>query len=133
VLYPGRFEDQTSFALEGEFQGWRGELTWTYALDHGLIVDWALMLDVLRVDAPLNVAEHGLRERRRVERVDSCDSQIHRHLFTINSDPDDNDGEREILIRLSENDADIVDRECQHYLDMLVKYWQERARRWLDG
>lgn len=68
-----------------------------------------------------------------VERVDCCDSQIHRHLFTINSDPDDNDGEREPFRQLSANDADIVNREFHHYFEMLIKHWPERVRRWLDG
>jgi len=133
VLYPDRFEDRTSFPLEPPFQRWKGELTWTFAYYRGVMVDWALMLDVIRADAPINVAEDGPRERRRVERVDCCDSQMHRHLFTINSDPNDNDGEREIFRELTANDADIVDSEFYHYFEMLIKHWEERVRRWLDG
>jgi len=133
VLYPDRFEDQTSFPLEPPFQGWKGELTWTFSYYRGIMVDWALMLDVIRSDAPIDVAVHGPRERRRVERVDCCDSQIHRHLFTINSDPDDDDGERQIFRELTANDADIVDGEFHHYFDMLIGHWPERVRRWLDG
>ncbi len=133
ILYPDRVEDVTSFALEPPFAGWRGELTWTYALYRGLVVDWALMLYVVRADAPIDVEAHGPRERRRVERVDCCDSQIHRHLFTINSEPEDNDGEREVFRQLSANDADIVNGELDHYFQMMIKHWPERVRRWLDG
>ena len=133
ILYPDRFEDETSFALEPPFQGWKGELIWAFAYDRGVMVDWALMLNVIDADAPINVAELGPRQRRRVERVDCCDSQIHRHLFTINSDPDDNDGEREIFRELTANDADVVNREFHHYYDQMIKHWTERVRRWLDG
>jgi hypothetical protein len=133
ILYPDRFEDETSFALEPPFEGWRGELIWSYATYHGRMVDWALMLYVVRADAPIELATKGPRERRQVERVDCCDSQIHRHLFTINSDPEDNDGEREVFRQLSANDADIVDSEFNFYFDMMIKHWSERVRRWLNG
>lgn len=133
ILYPDRFEDETSFILGPPFEGWVAELRWKAAYYREHIVDWALMLDVIDADDPVNVAELGPRDRRRVERVDCCDSQIHRHLFTINSDPDDNDGEREPFKELTANDADVVNDEFNHYYDQMIRHWRERVRRWRNG
>lgn len=64
------------------YEGWRGELTYRVALDRGRYVDWALMLDVSQHDAVEQLLLTGTRvQRRHVERIDCCDSEIHRHLF----------------------------------------------------
>jgi hypothetical protein len=133
IRYPAREIFETSFPLEPPFQGWRGELTWKYAMHRGVIVDWALMLDVFDTTAPVDLANDGPRKRRHVERVDCCDSQIHRHIFTINSDPADEDGERRVLRPLTAGDEAIVDSECDHYFAMINMDWAERVRRWRDG
>ncbi|BBZ80036.1 hypothetical protein MANY_53730 [Mycolicibacterium anyangense] len=91
------------------------------------------MLDVSQHDAVEQLLLTGTRvQRRHVERIDCCDSEIHRHLFSINSDPNDHDGERESLRELTADDAAIVDSEFDVHLAMMLQDWQERVRRWLD-
>lgn len=134
VLYPDRVEDDASSELLPAFHGWIGRLKWRFAIDRGIYVDWAIMLDVFREDEPNAMENDGIpRSLRHVERIDCCDSEIHRHIFTINSPPDDNDGQRAPLRTLTAGDASIVNQEFDHYFEMIALDWQERVRRWRNG
>jgi hypothetical protein len=125
IPYPDRDMDETLISLGPPVAGYLGELIWKYALYRGRMVDWALMLFVIPAESPIELATKGPRQRRQVERVDCCESEINRHVFTINSDPEDNLGERAVLRPLRANDADIVDSEFNHYYEMMLRDWPE--------
>ena len=104
-----------------------------FAIYRDLYVDWAIMLWATWDNLQHLLSEGTPAERRRIERTDCCESQIHRHLFTINSDPDDDQGQRIEITPLRSGDAIKVDREFDTQLALVSRQWEERTRRWLDG
>jgi hypothetical protein len=109
--------------------GWTPELIFRYAIFKplSLNVDWAIMIDVYRVN------EEGQTQRRRVERIDICHSEIHVHRFRQSDDPDDDQGERETLTSISAGDEVRVNDAYDMQLHLLSCEWPERLRRWVDG
>ena len=130
VYPPERLDrDKTAGQLGAPIDGWIPELVYRYAilLPDGLNVDWAIMIDVYRLD------ESGQIVRRRVERIDICHSEIHVHSFRRSDDPDDDVGRRETLMSISAGDAVRVSRAYDLQLALLSREWQLRVRRWIDG
>ena len=123
------FSDKTAGQLGAPIDGWIPELIYRYAIlmPEGLTVDWAIMIDVYRVD------ENGDTIRRRVERIDICESEIHIHHFRQSDDPDDDQGRREVLMSISAGDEVTVSRAYDEQLHYLSREWQGRVRRWVDG
>ncbi len=130
-VYPPELLDPDKIAsqLGAPIDGWTPELVYRYAilLPEGLNVDWAIMIDVYRVD------EMGETIRRRVRRIDICESEIHVHHFRQSGDPDDHQGRREVLMSISAGDEVTVSREFDAQLALLSREWQARVRRWIDG
>jgi len=120
--------DKVVGVLGEPIDGWVPELVYRYALHRsGLMVDWAIMLDTYRV-------EHGSDEpRRRVERIDICESEVHVHRFRRSDDPDDDQGERATILPLYAGDEVTVDRQWDEQFAILNREWRQRMRRWIDG
>lgn len=123
------FADKVVGQLGAPVDGWIPELVYRYAIlvPESLCVDWAIMLDVYRLD------ENGGVIRRRVERIDICHSEIHVHEFRRSDDPLDDGGRRRVLRSISAGDEVTVDREYGIQLDQLAHDWLDRVRRWIDG
>ncbi|MBE5471601.1 hypothetical protein E3G67_003551 [Mycobacteroides abscessus] len=119
--------DKVASILGGPIGGWNFELVYRFAIFHGLNIDWAIMLNAVKD------ADGLCAERRRVERIDICHSEVHRHTFRLSSDPDDNLGDRTVIQSISADDAVIVNREYDKQMDFVSREWELRARRWLDG
>ena len=64
-------------------------------IPEGLNLEWAIMIDIYRID------EAGQVIGRRVERIDICESEIHVHHFRRSDDPDDDQGCREVIEAIS--------------------------------
>lgn len=109
--------------------GWIPELVYRVAIDQqtGLNVDWAIMTNAYRV-------EDGAKgDRRRVERIDICESEVHYHRFRRSDDPDDDQGERRRIISLYAGDEVTVNYQWDLQFSLLSHEWEQRLRRWIDG
>jgi hypothetical protein len=115
--------------LGAPVDGWTPELIYRYEqlLPERLTVNWAIMVDVFRVD------QSGNTIRRKVERIDICHSEIHIHRFRRSDDPEDDLGERDVLMSISAGDEHIVSREFEVQLQLLSLEWPRRVERWIDG
>ncbi|MCB9440819.1 MAG: hypothetical protein H6523_11290 [Mycolicibacterium sp.] len=123
------FYDQVVSVLGAPIDGWVPELVYRYTIfgPTGLNVNWAIMLYAYR-------AEEGVRgARRRVERIDICDSEVHTHRFRRSDDPDDDQGERSTVISLNSGDEATVSHQWDVQMMALSREWRERMRRWIDG
>jgi hypothetical protein len=111
--------------------GWTFELVYRYAIyvPEGLNVDWAIMTYAAR-RLP---GEPSVVERRIVERIDCCHSELHIHSFRRSDDPADDTGRKIPLTSLSAGDAVIVSREYDVQMALHSREWRQRAWRWLDG
>ncbi|MBB2990272.1 hypothetical protein FHR72_001740 [Mycolicibacterium iranicum] len=95
------YRDTIVSVLGAAMDGWVPELVFRLAIDHrtGLNIDWAIMTHAYRI-------EDGAKgDRRRVERIDICESEVHYHRFRRSDDPDDDQGERRRIISLYADDA----------------------------
>ena len=112
---------------DAPIDGWLFELVYRYGIYRGLTVDWAIMLNARAA------ADGPKAERRRVERIDICHSEVHRHSFTRSSDPEDEQGKRTTIQPLTAGDAVKVSKAYDDQLALLSREWPERARSWIDG
>lgn len=130
--FPADFldRDKVISQLGAAVDGWVPELVFRYAIyvPLGLNVDWAIMIDAYRED-DLDSGE----SRRRVERIDICDSEVHIHRFRQSDDPLDDQGRRSRIISLYAGDETTVSRQWDLQLAKLSREWPERLRRWIDG
>lgn len=130
-VYPEDYLDRDLIVgqLGAEIDGWTPELVYRYAifLPDGLNVDWAMMIYVYRA------GKASESTRRRVERIDICESEIHVHTFRQSDDPDDDQGRRTVLASISAGDAVTVSRAFDEQLALLSREWSKRVRRWIDG
>ena len=124
-LYP----DKVASILGAPIDGWTPELVFRYAVYRPLQlnVDWAIMLYARRVE------DGGSGPRRRVERIDICDSEVHVHRFRRSGDPDDDQGERHTIVSLYAGDEATVSHQYDLQMQWLSREWPKRLRRWLDG
>jgi hypothetical protein len=123
------YRDKVASTLGDAMDGWVPELVYRYAVHQqlGLNVDWAIMLYAYR-------GEDGARgTRRRVERIDICDSEVHTHRFRLSGDPGDDQGERTTVTSLYAGDEATVSHQWDVQMAALSREWPERMRRWLDG
>ncbi|WP_157897393.1 hypothetical protein [Mycobacteroides chelonae] len=120
-------KDKIVSVLGAPIDGYKFELVYRYTLFQGLFVDWAIMIYALKTAGGLDA------ERLRVERIDICHSEVHKHTFGRSSPADDDLGHRTVIQSLSAGDEAIVDREYDKQLALVSREWQLRARRWLDG
>jgi hypothetical protein len=131
TAYPPELLDPDKIVgqLGAPMDGWTPELTYRYAtlIAEDLTIDWAIMIDVHRVELD------GTVTRRLVERIDICESEIHIHHFRQSSDPRDHAGRREILTSISAGDKVTVSRAFDEQLALLSREWPTRVRRWIDG
>ncbi len=123
------FRDKIAGQLGAPIDGWVPEVIYRYAAltPEWLVVDWAIMIDVYRVEADGEVT------RRRVERIDICHSEIHVHVFRQSDDPGDDQGRKTVLTSISAGDEVIVSRAYDEQLALLFADWQLRVERWIDG
>jgi hypothetical protein len=123
------YADKVVGQLGASVDGWTPELVYRYAIlvPESLCVDWAIMVDVYRLDGSGEVI------RRRVERIDICHSEIHVHEFRQSDDPLDDHGRKRVLMSISAGEEVTVDREYGRQLDQLAVDWLDRVRRWIDG
>jgi hypothetical protein len=132
---PGRYApelldlDKIAGALGPAIDGWIPELVYRYSIliPRGLCIDWAIMIDVYRVD------DDGKVVRRKVERIDICHSEVHVHTFRQSDDPRDDVGRRTTLLSISAGDETKVSSEFDQQLSLLSREWEARVRRWMDG
>ena len=110
--------------------GWVPQLTYRFTtyVPAALIVDWAIMLNVYRVSE-----NHDDAHRRRVQRIDICESEVHVHEFRRSDDPNDDQGRRVVLMSISADDDARVSGEFALQMGYLSQEWPERVRRWIDG
>lgn len=123
------FRDKVVSTLGAPVDGWVPELVYRYAIHQqtGLNVDWAIMLYAYR-------SEDGARgDRRRVERIDICDSEVHTHRFRLSDEPDDDQGERTTVTSLYAGNEATVNHQWDVQMAILSREWPDRMRRWLDG
>lgn len=115
--------------LGSPLDGWNFELIYRYAIQllTGLNVNWAIMIDAYKWN------EDGRSVRRRVERIDICDSEIHTHTFRQSDDPRDRAGRRTVHESISAGDEVRVSRAFDEHLALLSREWEARVRRWIDG
>lgn len=117
--------------LGAPIDGWTPELIYRLAVlePAQLNVDWAIMIDVYRVEADGEVI------RRRVERIDICHSQVHVHVFRQSDDPSDDQGRKTVLTSISAGDEAIVSMEFDRQQELLFEDddWRRRVERWIDG
>jgi len=123
------FRDKIVGQLGSPIDGWVPQLIYRYAAltPEWLVVDWAIMVDVYRVEA------NGEETRRRVERIDICHSEVHVHVFRQSDDPSDDQGRKTVLTSISAGDEVIVSRAYEEQLAMVFADWQLRVERWIDG
>lgn len=120
-------------SLGPPIDGWHPELAVRYNLYRGKYVDWSISINV-HADSAVTLQKTLKSPRRyRVERIDCCHSQIHIHRFTIDSDPDDDLGERTQLIALTRADEDVVDKEYDRQMERVSLEFEEIIRRWTRG
>lgn len=119
--------DTVVSVLGPPIDGWLFELVYRYAIYRGFNVDWAIMINARRAD------EGSKAPRRNVLRIDICHSEVHRHIFTQSSDPDDDQGIRQSIVSLSNGDAATVSRQWDHQMAALSRTWERRVREWIDG
>jgi hypothetical protein len=112
---------------DAPIDGWIFELVYRFGIYHGLNVDWAIMINARAVADGLKA------ERRRVERIDICHSEVHSHSFKRSSDPADKLGERTTIMPLTARQAVRVSKAYDEQLALLSREWPERVRRWIDG
>jgi hypothetical protein len=129
AVYPADevYRDTVVSVLGAPVDGWIFELVYRYAIYHGRNIDWAIMIWARRVEDGMNPV------RRRVQRIDICHSEVHCHNFRQTSDPDDDLGERDVIVSLSANDGVRVSHEWDDQMALLSVQWPERIRRWIDG
>jgi hypothetical protein len=123
------YRDKVASILGAPMDGWTPELVFRYAICQplGLNVDWAIMTYARRVEGG------GSGPRRRVERIDICESEVHVHRFRISNDPDDDQGERRTIVSLYAGDEATVSRQWDIQMQLLSREWPQRMERWLDG
>ncbi|MCV7424391.1 hypothetical protein H7K45_27980 [Mycobacterium yunnanensis] len=123
------YRDKIASTLGPPIRGWIPELVFRYAIFQPLElnVDWAIMLYARPV------GDSSKEARRRVERIDICDSEVHTHRFRMSDDPDDDQGQRKKLISLYAGDEATVSRQYDLQMSYLSREWEQRMRRWLDG
>lgn len=121
------YRDKVVSILGPPLDGWIFELVYRYAIYRGLNIDWAIMIWARRAEDGINA------ERRRVQRIDICHSEVHCHEFRCSSDPDDDLGERSLIVSLRTNDGVTVSREWDKQMALVSQEWPERVRRWIDG
>jgi len=123
------YGDKVVSILGAPINGWVPELVYRYAIfvPLGLNVDWAIMLYARRVE------DRGSGARRRVERIDICDSEVHIHRFRRSDDPADDQGERSAIVSLYAGDEATVSHQWDIQMQWLSHEWPQRMRRWLDG
>lgn len=123
------YRDKVVSILGAPIDGWTPELVYRYAIyaPLGLNVDWAIMLYARRVE------DGGSGARRRVQRIDICDSEVHVHRFRRSDDPADDQGERSMIVSLYAGDEATVSHQWDVQMQWLSREWPQRMRRWLDG
>lgn len=121
------YRDTSAGVMGAAIDGWLFELVYRFAIYRGLNIDWAIMINARRAD------EGSKAERRSVLRIDICHSEVHRHIFTQSSDPDDDLGIRQSIVSLSNGDAATVSRQYDDQMAAISRTWQRRAREWIDG
>ncbi|OBF91044.1 hypothetical protein A5791_15790 [Mycobacterium sp. 852002-51163_SCH5372311] len=126
--YPDTYRDHVVSVLhDTPIDGWIFELVFRFAIYRGLNVDWAIMINA-------RAAVDGAKaERRPVERIDICHSEVHCHTFGRSSDPADELGERRTIMALVANDAVKVSRAWDEQMELISREWPQRVRRWIDG
>ena len=124
------YRDKVVSQLGAAVDGWIPELVYRYAIHGplGINVDWAIMINAYREDD----TDTG-ETRRRVERIDICDSEVHIHRFRQSDDPHDDQGRRSRIISLYTGDEATVNRQWDMQMANLSREWPERLRRWIDG
>ena len=123
------YKVETVGALGAPMDSWVPELAWrmTGVQSTGVVVDWAIMINAYREE------DGAGGPRRRVERIDICDSEVHVHRFCRSSDPNDDLGKCERLISLSAGDEFSVDCQFDDQMVLVSHEWENRMRRWIDG
>lgn len=119
--------DLVASVLGAAVDGWVPELLYRYTLYRGLYIDWAIMIYARPADGDPSAP------RRRVERIDICESEVHVHRFRRSGDPDDDQGERTAIMSLNSGDEATVSNQWDVMLAQLSREWPKRMRRWLDG
>lgn len=66
---------------------------------------------------------------RKIDRVDNCAAVVHRHRFSADMDPRDNDGDIERLYDQQPHMHNELLDTFDHYLDLYVETWPELLRR----
>lgn len=123
------YRDKIASVLGAPMDGWIPELVYRLAIDKrtGLNVDWAIMTYAFRVE------DGAAGPRRRVERIDVCESEVHYHRFRRSDDPDDDQGERHRIVSLYAGDAATVNHQWDLQMTLHSREWDKRLRRWIDG
>jgi hypothetical protein len=123
------YRDKVASVLGSAMDGWIPELVYRFAIlaPVALNVDWAIMMYARRAD------EGSSATRRRVERIDICDSEVHIHRFRLSDNPDDDQGERKKVASLYTGDEVTVSRHWDLQMALLSREWESRMRRWIDG
>lgn len=123
------YRDAVESVMGAPIGGWIPELFYRFAVHRqmALNVDWAIMLYARRADDGTNAT------RRRVERIDICESEVHIHRFRFSDDPDDDQGQRKRVISLYAGDEVTVNEHFDRQLALLSREWESRMRRWIDG
>lgn len=78
----------------------------------------------------LELSLHTEEGMRKLDRVDNCDAVVHRHRFSAQMDPRDNDGEIERLYQQQPHMDNELQQTFGHYRDLYVETWPELLRRW---
>ena len=123
------YTDECVSVMGAPIHGWVPELFFRYTIftPEGLNVDWAIALNVRRVE------DGGSGPRRKVERIDICHSEVHSHRFKMSDDPDDDLGRRKKLVSLYAGDAVTVNDQWDLQMHILSREWPQRVERWIDG
>lgn len=132
TVFPEEFLERETVVsqLGAAVDGWVPELVFRYSIHRqlGLNIDWAIMIDAYRH----NDLDTG-HSRRRVERIDICDSEVHIHRFRRSDDPSDDQGRRSRILSLYAGDEATVNRQWDLQMTSLSHEWPKRLRRWIDG
>lgn len=123
------YRDKIVSVLGAPMDGWVPELVYRLAIDQrtGLNVDWAIMTYAFREETG------ATGDRRRVERIDICESEVHLHRFRRSDDPADDQGERRRIISLYAGDEATVSHQWDEQMMAHSREWEYRMRRWIDG